>query len=196
MISVYNEVQQQYLSWLFIDFGVEWIRNPERLNFEHEYHMHDSQRHSRWTNFLHNRNTLILTWFLLENKFSLDKWHGKGKSIHGIDFDILMKAIDKVELEFLPEIQKSNEKKEIFDRLKLGEIFELQRSKNLIEDDLSDPEMSWLSGTTLEEKLQHFIERKKNENFLELLGRVPKGIMLLSINLSCLIYDYIHALYL
>lgn len=173
--TVYTALQHAYSFWAHIDFGVEWIRNPGLL-FRYPYQMYESERHKHWIHFLQDNHIRILAYCLLKNEFSLDKWH-EMKTIEGIGFDILMKAIDNVELEFLAEIQKSNEKKETFDRLKLGEIFELQRTKNLVQDDLSDPEMSWLPGITLEEKLHHFVKRKKDENFLDLVGKVHKGMV-------------------
>ena len=112
---------------------------------------------------------------LLKNQFSLDKCQ-KMKIIHGLEFDIvMMKGIDKVENDFLLKIQKLPEKKDTYDRLKLREIFELQRSKNLLKDDQADPAMSWLEGTTLDEKFDNFVQRKKDENFLEILDKIPKG---------------------
>ena len=86
-----------------------------------------------------------------------------------------MKGIDKVEHDFQTKIQNLDEKKELYDRLKLREIFELQRRKNLEDDGQSDPEMSWLPGKTFEEKFDYFVQRKKDEKFLELLHKVPTG---------------------
>ena len=86
----------------------------------------------------------------------------------------MMKGIDKVEQDFLPKIEKLTEKKETYDRLKLREIFELQRSKHL-EADQSDPTMSWLPGTTLDEKFEFFVKRAKDENFLKILHEIPIG---------------------
>ena len=97
------------------------------------------------------------------------------KVVNGIEFEIEMKGIDKVEQHYLPNIQKLPEVKEIYDRLKLREIFELQRCKNLVEEDQSDPEMSWLQGTTLDEKFDYFLQRKKDDKFLEILDKIPKG---------------------
>ena len=111
---------------------------------------------------------------LLKNEYSLDKCQ-KMKVVNGIEFEIEMKGIDKVEQHYLPNIQKLPEVKEIYDRLKLREIFELQRCKNLVEEDQSDPEMSWLQGTTLDEKFDYFLQRKKDDKFLEILDKIPKG---------------------
>ena len=110
----------------------------------------------------------------MKNTYSLDKCQ-KTKSISGPGFDTEMKGVDKVEQDFLPNIQKLTEKKETYDRLKLREIFELQRSKNLVEDDQSDPEMSWLPGTTFDEKFDYFVQRKKDEHFLDMLDKIPTG---------------------
>ena len=110
---------------------------------------------------------------LLKNEYSLDKCQ-KMKVVNGIEFEIEMKGIDKVEQHYLPNIQKLPEVKEIYDRLKLREIFELQRCKNLVEEDQSDPQMSWLPGT-FDEKYDYFVQRKRDENFLEVLNKVPAG---------------------
>ena len=118
---------------------------------------------------------------LLKNEYSLDKCQ-KLKVVNGIEFEIEMKGIDKVEQHYLPNIQKLPEVKEIYDRLKLREIFELQRCKNLEEEAQSDPEMSWLKGKTLDEKFDYFLQRKKDDKFLEILDKIPKG----KSNHSCL----------
>ena len=89
----------------------------------------------------------------------------------------MMKGIDKVEQDFLSNIQKLTEMKdmkETYDTIKLREIFELQISKHL-EADQSDTKMSWLQGTTLDEKFDFFVKRAKDENFLKILDEIPKG---------------------
>ena len=177
MISDYNKLQTTYYLYANFDFGTGWICNPTKLDFLPNpcgLRVED-QRHKRWLNFLNDMPIQFLADLLLKNKFSLDKCQKKN-IIHGLEFDIeMMKGIDKVEQDFLPKIEKLPEKKETYDRLKLKEIFELQKSKNLVEDDQSDPEMSWLQGTTFDEKFDYFVQRKKNENFLEILAKTPKG---------------------
>ena len=111
---------------------------------------------------------------LLKNEYSLDKCQ-KMKVVNGIEFEIEMKGIDKVEQHYLPNIQKLPEVKEIYDRLKLREIFDLQRRKLFVDDDQPDLEMSWLPGTTFDEKFDHFMQKKKDENFLEILDKIPRG---------------------
>ena len=160
-----------------IDFGAEWISNPAKLGFlPHPLGSRvEDQRHERWLNFLNNHRHYFLADRLLKNDFSLDKWQ-KIKIINGLDFDIVVKGIDKVEQDYLPKIQKLPEKKDTYDRLKLREIFDLQKTKNfLVDDDQSDPWLSWLKGTTLDEKFDYFLQRKKEENFLETLDKIPKG---------------------
>ena len=169
-------------------FGTEWICNPAKLDFLPNPHgtRVEDQRHGRWLNFLKDypRNYCRAD-RLLKNEFSLDECK-EWKTIYGLEVDIEMKGIDKVEQDFLPKIQKLPEKKDTYDILKLREIFELQRSKNLVEDDQSDPEMSWLQGTTIDEKFDYFVQRKKDEHFLEKLDKIPKG----NIN-----HSYLHCMY-
>ena len=177
MISDYNNLQTLYYLYANIDFGTGWICNPTKLDFPPNpcgLRVED-QRHKRWLNFLNDMSIHFLADLLLKNKFSLDKCQKK-HIIHGLEFDIeMMKGIDKVEQDFLPKIQKLPEKKDTYDILKLREIFELQRTKNLSKDDQSDPAMSWLEGTTLDDKFDYFVQRKKDENFLEILDKIPKG---------------------
>ena len=90
--TVYTALQHAYSFWAHIDFGVEWIRNPGLL-FRYPYQMYESERHKHWIHFLQDNHIRIMAHFLLKNEFSLDKWH-EMKSIEGIGFDILMKAID------------------------------------------------------------------------------------------------------
>lgn len=168
-----------YLHWIYwiqakIEFGTEWICNPAKLDFPPNPHGSsvEDQRHEKWLKFLYCN--YFLADRLLRNEFSLDKCQ-KMKIINGLEFDIEMKGIDKVEQDFYPEIQKLPEKKATYDRLKLREIFELQRTKNLSKDDQSDPAMSWLDGTTLDEKFDCFVQRKKYDQFLEKLDQIPKG---------------------
>ena len=178
MISDYvQKLQQSYFWPAKIDFGTEWICNPARYDFlpKHQggFRLED-QRHERWLNFLNDYCNYFRADRLLKNEFSLDKCQ-KMNIINGLEFDIEMKGIDKVEQDFLPKIQKLPEKKDTYDILKLREIFELQRRQNLGDDGQSDPEMSWLPGKTFEEKFDYFVQRKKDENFLELLNKVPTG---------------------
>ena len=178
MISDYvQKLQQSYLWWGNIDFGTEWICNPARYGFLPKHQgglLLEDQRHERWLNFLDDYPKQLLAGGLLKNRYDLDKL--QKKKIHaGLEFDIMMKGIDKVEHDFLHKIQQSTEMKETYDRLKLREIFELQRSKNLVDDDQSDPEMSWLPGTTFDEKFEYFVQRKKDEHFLEMLEKIPTG---------------------
>ena len=174
IISVHQQINGIYSIQANIEFDAEWICNPAKLDFLPNPHGSrvEDRRHERWLNFLKDypRNYLRAD-RLLKNEVSLDKF----QEINGLEFDIEMKGIDKVEQEFLPKIQKLPEKKETYDIFKLREIFELQRSKNLVEDDQSDPEMSWLQGTTIDEKFDYFVQRKKDENFLEKLDKIPKG---------------------
>ena len=176
MISVYGELQQSYFIQASIEMGDEWIRNPARLNFQPnpQGYSKAGQLHSRWLSFLKKGDHRLLSKCLLKNAFDIEILQER-KTILGLEFDIIMKGIDKVEHDFLPKIQNSTESKETYDRLKLWEIFELQRSKNLVNDDQSDPDMSWLPGKTFEEKFDYFVQRKKEENFLELLNKVPTG---------------------
>ena len=174
IISVYGELQQSYFIQASIEMGDEWIRNPARLNFQPnpQGSSNEDQVHARWLNFLKNYDNQLFSNFLLKNTFNIEIL----KEIHGhLGFDVIMKGIDKVEHDFRPKIQNLDEKKELYDRLKLREIFELQRRKNLGDDGQSDPEMSWLPGKTFEEKFDYFVQRKKEENFLELLNKVPTG---------------------
>ena len=176
IISVYAELQQSYFIQAGIDLGEEWIRNPARLNFQPnpQGYSKAGQLHSRWLSFLKKGDHRLLSKCLLKNAFDIEILQER-KTILGLEFDIIMKGIDKVEHDFLPKIQNVTESKETYDRLKLWEIFELQRSKNLVNDDQSDPDMSWLPGKTFDEKYDYFVQRKKDENFLEVLNKVPAG---------------------
>ena len=176
IISVYAELQQSYFIQAGIDLGEEWIRNPARLNFQPnpQGYSNEDQVHGRWLNFLEKGDHRLLSKCLLKNAFDIEILQER-KTILGLEFDIIMEGIDKVEHDFLPKIQNVTESKETYDRLKLWEIFELQRSKNLVDDDQSDSRMSWLPGKTFEEKFDYFVQRKKDENFLELLNKVPTG---------------------
>ena len=176
MISGYLQLNGTYWNQAKIEFGTEWICNPAKLDFLPDPHGSsvEDQRHERWLNFLNDHCNYFRADRLLKNEFSLDKCQ-KMKIINGLEFDIEMKGIDKVEQDFLPKIQKLPEKKDTYDILKLREIFELQRTKNLSKDDQSDPAMSWLEGTTLDDKFDYFVQRKKDENFLEILDKIPKG---------------------
>ena len=175
IISVYGELQQSYFIQASIEMGDEWIRNPARLNFQPnpQGSSNEDQVHARWLNFLKNYDNQLFSNFLLKNTFNIEIL----KEIHGhLGFDVIMKGIDKVEHDFRPKIQNLDEKKELYDRLKLREIFDLQKTKNfLVDDDQSDPWLSWLKGTTLDEKFDYFLQRKKEENFLETLDKIPKG---------------------
>ena len=175
MISDYVELHKWYLWEAKIDIGTEWICNPAKLDFPPNPQGSSvvDQRHERWLNFLIDVSNMMLAKRLMRNEYSLDKWQ-KMKINNGLEFDIEMKGIDKVEQDFLPNIQKLTQKKETYDRLKLWEIFELQRSKHL-ESDRSDPTMSWLPGTTLHEKFDFFVKRAKDENFLKILDEIPYG---------------------
>ena len=176
MISDYVELHKMYLWEAKIDIGTEWICNPAKLDFPPNPQGSSvvDQRHERWLNFLNDYTKQWLADGLMKNRYDLDKLQ-KRKIHNGLEFDIMMKGIDKVEHDFLPKIQQSPEMKETYDRLKLREIFEIQRSKNLVDDDQSDPEMSWLPGTTFDEKFDHFMQKKKDENFLEILDKIPRG---------------------
>ena len=176
IISVYAQLQQSYFIQACIDLGEEWIRNPARLNFQPnpQGYSNEDQVHGRWLNFLKKGDNKLLSKCLLKNAFDIEILQER-KTIFGLEFDIIMKGIDKVEHDFLPKIQNVTESKETYDRLKLWEIFELQRSKNLVNDDQSDPDMSWLPGKTFDEKYDYFVQRKKDENFLEVLNKVPAG---------------------
>ena len=177
MISDYLELHRIYYFQAKIDIGTEWICNPAKLDFlpSPQGSRVEEQRHKRWLNFLNDIAIQFLAILLSKNQFSLDKCQKK-KIIHGLEFDTeMMKGIDKVEQDFSPKIQKSTEMNETYNRLKLKEIFELQRNKNLEDDERSDPEMSWLPGTTLDEKFDNFIQRKKDENFLGILDKIPRG---------------------
>ena len=177
MISDYIGLNRTYHFMVKVDLGTEWICNPAKHDFlPNPYGLRiEDQRHKRWLNFLNELRIQFLAILLLENQFSLDKCQ-KMKIIHGLEFDTeMMKGIDKVEQDFLPKIQEFTEMKETYDRFKLKEIFELQRNKNLVDDERSDPEMSWLPGTTFDEKFDHFMQKKKDENFLEILDKIPRG---------------------
>ena len=167
MISGYLQLNGTYWNQAKIEFGTEWICNPAKLDFLPDPHGSsvEDQRHERWLNFLNDHCNYFRADRLLKNEFSLDKCQ-KMKIINGLEFDIEMKGIDKVEQDFLPKIQKLPEKKDTYDILKLREIFELQRTKNLSKDDQSDPAMSWLEGTTLDDKFDYFVQRKKDENLV------------------------------
>ena len=155
--------------------GEEWIRNPAKLNFQPnpQGSTNEDQMHSRWLNFLKNWYNQLLSNILLKNTFNIE-YCQKRKTVCDLEFDIIMKGVDKVEHDFLPKIQNLNEKKETYDRLKLREIFELQRSKHL-EADQSDPTLSGLPGTTLDEQFDFFVKRANDENLLKILDDIPKG---------------------
>ena len=178
MISDWHifELRQKYSNIAEITPGIEWICNPAKLDFHPNPNgpRIEDQRHDRWLKFLNSYPSQSLAHRLSMNLVSLDDYQER-KIIGGLEFDIEMKGIDKVEQDFLPKIQKLPEKKDTYDILKLREIFELQRRKNLGDDGQSDPEMSWLPGKTFEEKFDYFVQRKKDENFLELLNKVPTG---------------------
>ena len=133
MISGYLQLNGTYWNQAKIEFGTEWICNPAKLDFLPDPHGSsvEDQRHERWLNFLNDYCNYFRADRLLKNEFSLDKCQ-KMKIINGLEFDIEMKGIDKVEQDFLPKIQKLPEKKDTYDILKLREIFELQRTKNLL----------------------------------------------------------------
>ena len=179
MISDWHifELYQKYSHTAKIDFGTKWICNPAKLDFHPNPNgpRIEDQRHDRWLKFLNSYPSQSLAQRLSMNLVSLDDYQER-KIIGGLEFDIEMKGIDKVEQDFLPKIQKLPEKKDTYDRLKLREIFDLQKTKNfLVDDDQSDPWLSWLKGTTLDEKFDYFLQRKKEENFLETLDKIPKG---------------------
>ena len=176
MISGYLQLNGTYWNQAKIEFGTEWICNPAKLDFLPDPHGSsvEDQRHERWLNFLNDHCNYFRADRLLKNEFSLDKCQ-KMKIINGLEFDIEMKGIDKVEQDFLPKIQKLTEKKEAYDRLKLREIFDLQRRKIFVDDDQPDLEMSWLPGTTLDEKFDFFVKRAKDKNILATLDEIPNG---------------------
>ena len=178
MISDWHifELYQKYSHTAKIDFGTKWICNPAKLDFLPNPHGSrvEDQRHKRWLNFLNYYRNYFLANRLLKNEYSLDKCQ-KMKVVNGIEFEIEMKGIDKVEQHYLPNIQKLPEVKEIYDRLKLREIFDLQRRKLFVDDDQPDLEMSWLPGTTLDEKFDFFVKRAKDKNILETLDEIPNG---------------------
>ena len=177
IISVHQQINGIYSIQANIEFDAEWICNPAKLDFLPNPHGSrvEDRRHERWLNFLNDTSNIWLARRLMRNEYSFDKCQ-KMKIIHGLEFDTeMMKGIDKVEQDFLPKIQEFTEMKETYDRFKLKEIFELQRNKNLVDDERSDPEMSWLPGTTFDEKFDHFMQKKKDENFLEILDKIPRG---------------------
>ena len=175
IISVYGELQSSYFIQARIEMGEEWIRNPAKLNFQPDPQgsSNEDQMHSRWLNFLKNWHNQLLSNFLLKNTYNIEYWQER-KTLRDLEFDIIMKGVDKVEHDFLPKIQNLYEKKETYGRLKLREIFELQRSKHL-EVDQSDPTLSGLPGTTLDEQFDFFVKRANDENLLKILDDIPKG---------------------
>ena len=178
MISDWHifELRQKYPDIAEITPGIEWICNPAKLDFHPNPNgpRIEDQRHDRWLKFLNSYPSQSLAHRLSMNLVSLDDYQER-KIIGGLEFDIEMKGIDKVEQDFLPKIQKLTEKKEAYDRLKLREIFDLQRRKIFVDDDQPDLEMSWLPGTTLDEKFDFFVKRAKDKNILETLDEIPNG---------------------
>ena len=170
------ELDQKYSNIAKIDFGTKWISNPARLDFypNPQGTRAEDQRHERWLKFLNTYDSQSLADRLLKNNHSLDEYQKRNIS-DGLEFSIEMKGIDKVEQDFLPKILNIPRMKEMYDRLKLREIFELQKNKYLVDDGQSDPKLSCLSGPTFEKKFCCFVKRAKVENLLEILEKIPKG---------------------
>ena len=164
------ELKFKYTNVAEIDIGTEWICNPARLDFHPNPKgwRSEDHRHERWLNFLKGSPSQSLAHRLLKNEFSLDDYQER-MITNGLEFDIEMKGIDKVEQDFLSKIQTENKK--TFDRLKLREIFDLQISKT-VDDDQSNQEMP---GRTLDEKFDFFVKSAKDKNILEMLDKIPKG---------------------
>ena len=178
MISDWHifELYQKYSHTAKIDFGTKWICNPAKLDFHPnpQGSRNEDQRHKRWLKFLNTYDSRSLAYRLLKNNHSLDEYQNRNIS-NGLEFSIEMKGIDKVEQNFLPQIQNNPEMKETYDRLKLREIFELQRNKYLVDDGQCDPKLSSLWGPTFEKNVCYFVKRAKEENLLEILEKICKG---------------------